>query len=275
MADIEIIKDKLADYMSILDKDIAKKKKTLKERRQKLVSYISFLALLITIPSGMIIKSKKDSKETLYKTKSEACSFYKEYHEDGSYLYRQNIFTFHEGYKPENECEDMVKLIEYSPWEVYKKQASQEIKTYSLFDVNYEDIIKSGDLDKYIMSVIPNEEVKFEYKNKIKYDELNNQETIYKVVREIQDLNDKIITENENKDIFKIAIVFITELLLLGYVIEYNNTLVTKKIIYLLSEVLKYNKLTKEEEKLINELSNKFKNLNSLELDCKRKIKQL
>ena len=275
IADIELIKNQLAEYISILDNDVTKKRIPLKEYKQKLVAYVSFLALLITIPSGMIIKSKKDSKETLYKTKSEACSFYKEYQENGSYIYKQNIYTFHDDYKPENESEDMVKIVEYSPWDVYKKQASQEIKTYNLFDVKYADIINSGDLDKYIMSIIPNEEVRYEYKNRINYDELKNEETVYKVVREIQDLSDKITVDSGNKDIFKIAIVFITELLLLGYVIEYNNTLVTKQILYLIYEVTKYNKLTKEEEKLINELTDKFKSLNSLELDCKRKIKQL
>ena len=270
---VAFIKEKIHEYIDMYEIDITKRKYKVSKYKQRLVALTTFLTLLMAIPTGMIIKNRRNNREVWYKTKSSEYSFNIVDNGDGSYEYKKNVYTYHTDYKPANACEKVVKIIDDGAWKIDGKEASKTIRTYSLFDVNYSDIVASGDIDKYIKGVIPSEEVKWVYQNKLK-DQEKNQARIYRIVEEIQDLSDGIIVQNKGGDTVKILIVLLVELLLITYVIEYNDGFVSEEIMGLIGQIVASNKVNQEEEKILEELYEKYKQMNYLAGSIKNENKK-
>ena len=268
---VEIVKNKIVEYIKLYERKVNKRELIINKYKQRVIALSTLLSLLIAIPTAMITKSKRDNREVLYKTKSIECSF--DANGENGYQYEQNIYTYHTGYQPMNPLVDMVKIIDDEAWKIEGIEARKKVKTYSLFNVNYDEIANSGNIDKYLVGIIPTEEVKYVYQNMLK-DEAKEQGRVYHIVREIQDLTDQIVVQHKSSDMVKTVIVLLAELLLLSYIIDCNEALMSQEIMGLIGQIMANRNLCKEEKKILEELRNKYQQISYLALTVREEDKK-
>ena len=256
----------LKQYISKLNKERKKTNKIICKNIQKLISYITFMSVLISVPYSMSINSKEANKERLYKTDKEivTSSTGKNIKDNElSYAYNGNYFTYKDEYEPIKQNEDTFLVHVYSPWKIYGNEAKRTVKTYNVPNKQYEAIISSDNIDAYLENLSYDLDNEYTYKINLKYQDKINEDTIYEIVKEVQDLTDYIDVVNTNKkDIIKIIIVILTELLILFSLRETSDHLIIEKILITIDKILKNNSLSKEQTKIIEELYDKYSEIN-------------
>lgn len=257
--------DLLSNKISKIQSEIDLTSSLVNKSKQKVITYLTILSILITFPIASVIRTK-NSRELLYKTDKEIHSsvdkdidplMYKGLHAMGL----DDIPTYKSVYEPLAPKEEMVTIKKYSPWVTYGNESKRKVITYNIEGIEFETLLSVEDMDEFTKDMNGEPSYEYKYRKDLTKKEREYPDEIYEIIKSIQDISTYIHGDIPKEAYIKLIITLLGELLVCLCMIEFTNGLLIEHIIVEIQAIIKNNKLNEQELAELEELMAKYKSI--------------
>ena len=154
-------------------------KKAASKIKNKAVTYLLTLSVMLTSSLYIIDKEKRETGQVLFNTRSYA------------YYDSLNLNNYSSEYLPRTDS-DCLFIKKYSPWHIEGTQGKRTIYVYKIDNFNFKDLANDPNFEDITKNFDYTTSYEYKYLNELRdYDRY--EEPIYKVIHQIQDRDDYIV----------------------------------------------------------------------------------
>lgn len=154
-------------------------KKAASKIKNKAVTYLLTLSVMLTSSLYIIDKEKRETGQVLFNTRSYA------------YYDSLNLNNYSSEYLPRTDS-DCLFIKKYSPWHIEGTQGKRTIYVYKIDNFNFKDLANDPNFEDITKNFDYTTSYEYKYLNELRdYDRY--EEPIYKVIHQIQDHDDYIV----------------------------------------------------------------------------------